>query len=103
LRGAYLRGADLYGADLRGADLYGADLRGANLYGANLCEKYLQIKGSKAWLVGFGDKIQIDCEDHTVIEWQQEYEAIGKKNGYTDDEIKEYKSYIDFYASMVMK
>ena len=36
LRGADLRGADLYGADLRGADLYGADLRGADLYGADL-------------------------------------------------------------------
>jgi len=41
LRGANLRGANLYGADLRGAnlrgaDLYGADLRGANLRGANL-------------------------------------------------------------------
>ena len=31
---ADLRGADLYGADLRGANLYRADLRGANLYGA---------------------------------------------------------------------
>ncbi len=47
LRGAYLRGADLYeadlcganlrGADLRGADLREANLRGADLRGANLC------------------------------------------------------------------
>ena len=36
LRGANLRGADLYGANLRGANLYGADLRGADLRGANL-------------------------------------------------------------------
>ena len=36
LRGAYLRGADLYGANLRGADLYGAYLYGANLRGAYL-------------------------------------------------------------------
>ena len=41
LRGADLRGANLWGANLRGADLsnanlWGADLRGANLRGANL-------------------------------------------------------------------
>ncbi|EBD5288300.1 pentapeptide repeat-containing protein [Salmonella enterica] len=36
LRGANLRGANLYGADLRGANLYGADLYGANLCDANL-------------------------------------------------------------------
>ncbi|EJC7213223.1 pentapeptide repeat-containing protein [Salmonella enterica] len=36
LRGANLRGANLYGADLRDANLYGADLRDADLRGANL-------------------------------------------------------------------
>ncbi|EBR7937173.1 pentapeptide repeat-containing protein [Salmonella enterica subsp. enterica serovar Ibadan] len=36
LRGANLRGANLYGADLRGANLCGADLYGANLCGADL-------------------------------------------------------------------
>ena len=46
LRGADLRGANLYEADLRGANLcganlYKADLRGANLCGANLYEANL--------------------------------------------------------------
>ncbi|WP_420794264.1 pentapeptide repeat-containing protein [Salmonella enterica] len=36
LRGADLRDADLCGADLRDADLCGANLYGADLYGANL-------------------------------------------------------------------
>ena len=36
LRGAKLRGADLFRADLRGADLFRADLRGADLRGADL-------------------------------------------------------------------
>jgi uncharacterized protein YjbI with pentapeptide repeats len=36
LRGANLRGADLYKANLLGANLRGADLYKANLYGANL-------------------------------------------------------------------
>ena len=47
LRGADLRGANLYGAYLQDANLYGAylqdaNLRGAYLYGANLRGAYLQ-------------------------------------------------------------
>ena len=38
---ADLRGANLWRADLRGADLWGADLRGADLRGANLWEANL--------------------------------------------------------------
>ncbi|MBQ8011666.1 MAG: pentapeptide repeat-containing protein [Oscillospiraceae bacterium] len=41
LRGADLRGADLYYADLRGVDLRGADLRGAYLHGADLSGVWL--------------------------------------------------------------
>jgi len=114
LRRADLYGADLYGADLREADLreanlreanlreadlHEADLNGADLHGANLRELYVQIKGSKHWFVGFGDKIRIRCEEHTVAEWQNQYEDIGLKNGYTLEEINEYKSYVDFYAA----
>lgn len=42
LRGADLRGANLWGIDLRGADLQRADLRGANLWRANL-------RGANLW------------------------------------------------------
>ena len=36
LKGAYLKGADLYRANLKGANLKWADLKGADLYRANL-------------------------------------------------------------------
>ncbi|ECH6086682.1 pentapeptide repeat-containing protein [Salmonella enterica] len=39
---ADLRGADLRGANLYGADLCGANLCGADLYGANLCDANLR-------------------------------------------------------------
>ena len=42
LRGADLRGANLYGADLRDANLYDANLRDANLYDANLRDANLR-------------------------------------------------------------
>ncbi|ECR3853166.1 pentapeptide repeat-containing protein [Salmonella enterica] len=42
LRGANLYGADLCGANLCGADLYGANLCDANLRGANLCDANLR-------------------------------------------------------------
>jgi len=126
LHGAYLRGADLSeaylrGADLRGADLSeaylrGADLRGANLHGANLHGAYLggaylggaknislpiiNISGTQHSIFYMDGKIRIGCVEKTIPEWLLEYEKIGKENKYTDEQIKEYKKYIDMIAML---
>ena len=47
LRGANLRGADLRGADLRDADLRGANLRGADLWDADLRDA--DLRGANLW------------------------------------------------------
>jgi uncharacterized protein YjbI with pentapeptide repeats len=94
LSGADLSDANLSGANLTGADLRGANLSGANLSDANLSNPYLQIQGSKHNLIFVDYQVQIDCEIHPLEKWLNEYEEIGKRNQYTDDEIKEYYKYI---------
>jgi hypothetical protein len=114
LRGAYLTGADLTGATLWGADLWGADLTGADLWGADLTGADLRgadltgvegitlpvitITGSSHSVFYMDGKIIIGCVEKTVAEWILDHEKIGKENKYTDEQIKEYKKYIDMIA-----
>ena len=106
LSGAYLGGADLSGANLSGADLSEADLIGANLHGANLYGvkniklPIINISGTQHSIFYMDGKIKIGCIEKTVDEWLLEYEKIGKKNNYTDEQIEEYKKYIDMIAMM---
>ena len=104
------RGADLRRADLRGADLRETNLWKANLWGANLRESDLRgaghsiklpiinITGSRHSVHLINDKIKIGCEIYSVEYWLNNYEQIGKDNGYSKKEIKEYKKYIDMCA-----
>lgn len=126
LRGAFLQRADLEGADLVGADLRGAylvgaylvdaDLQGADLRGAYLQRAYLQgaylqgaagllpngilplqIGGSRHWIIvrqpGY---ITIGCHHQPVAWWEEHYAAVGRAEGYTAEQVAEYRSYIDF-------
>ena len=45
-----------------------------------------------------GEHIAIGCEVHTLEHWLENYAEIGKNNGYSDDQIEEYKRYIDIMA-----
>ena len=46
------------------------------------------------------DIIQIGCQQKSIKEWQKEFIEIGKENNYSEEEIKEYKNYIDIVAIM---
>ena len=100
LRGADLEGADLRGAylrstDLRSAYLWGANLVGADLWGADLSDaNYIKIIGSRHELQYCGGIVLIGCIKHTIDEWIEQYEVIGKENDYTEKEIKEYGVYL---------
>jgi len=80
-----LSDADLSRANLRGADLRGADLR-----------DYVYIKGSQHDFQYIQGHITIGCEYHSLEYWLIAWDIIGKKNGYTEEQLKEYKNYIDF-------
>jgi hypothetical protein len=103
LRGANLRDADLADADLRGANLIGADLADADLRGAIGAPYTIFICGSRHDVWTDGDIIKIGCEVYNVDEWVNQYCEIGRANGYSPDEISEYKAYIDLCSQFVPK
>jgi hypothetical protein len=130
LYGANLSRANLSGADLYGADLYGADLSGANLYGANLSRANLSgadlygadLSGadlSGANLSGanivtfqfqkhfasftFDGVLKIGCLMMPISEWVIGYKEIGKREGYSDEQIEAYGGFIELCLRMFEK
>lgn len=73
---------------------------GANIP-ADTTPKIICIIGSRHPLSYWGeDRIDIGCEQHTIAEWIEHAEAIGKNNEYTDEEIAEYLTYTNFVKSI---
>ena len=97
LRGADLSEADLSGADLSEADLSEANLRGADLRRANLSDAIGPFTiGSfgRHMAIAAGGYISIGCKRLTYDKWLEQYEGIGRRNGYTDEEIADYGAWI---------
>jgi len=64
----------------------------------------IQIQGSKHFInICSPDKIKIGCKVHSFKFWREHYETIGKQNGYTYDQIEEYKNYIDIIINKYKK
>ena len=67
----------------------------ARVYGDSWSTSPLYIQGTKHSITNCAyGKLAIGCEVHTFEEWKSMYKEIGKKNGYTEEEIKEYEGYI---------
>lgn len=115
LQGANLRGANLWDANLQGADLQYANLQGANLWDANLEGADLQgayleganLRGAKGILRFNGERheaiahvrkgavyIAIGCEFHKAQDWVKAFKKIGKREGYSKNEIESYGAFI---------
>ena len=61
----------------------------------------LYIQGSQHSLTNSSyGKLTIGCETHTFDEWLENFETIGKKNGYTKIEIVEYHEYIKLFKKV---
>ena len=46
------------------------------------------------------DVIQIGCKRYTISEWQKHFRKIGEAEGYSPEQMEEYKGYIDLIAAM---
>ena len=61
----------------------------------------LQIQGTRHFLnMTTKSLLKIGCHSHTIQWWLDNYRIIGQKEGYTPDQIKEYKKYIDLFKSL---
>lgn len=64
----------------------------------------LQIQGSAHSVCSpDGVIIKIGCQERTLQDWQENFESVGKSNGYTDAQIVEYKRYIDLFAAVLVE
>ena len=80
-----------------GARVYGESQVHGDAWGTSP----LQIQGSRHTLTeckkGF---LQIGCKCYTFKEWELHFEAIGKAEGYSENQIQEYKLYIDLAVNL---
>lgn len=89
--------ADLSSADFRSADLSYADLRYADLRSADLM--IFQFQQHQAFY-SFDDSLRIGCLYLPLTEWVNKFEEIGKREQYSDLQIKTYGSFIKMCAEM---
>ena len=63
--------------------------------------KSLFISASRHTVSYWGeDVIQIGCKRYTISEWQKHFRKIGEAEGYSTEQMEEYKGYIDLIAAM---
>jgi len=68
----------------------------AQVYGDAWNFSPLQIQGSRHYVNFVSHSIvKIGCYQQTIDVWLKTFEQIGKDNGYTEGQIKEYKLYLD--------
>ena len=104
---AYMKGIVYGNAQVSGdAWVYGnAQVSGdARVYGNAWEKSPLYIQGSRhAMTLCSRTEIAIGCHIHKITEWRETYKAIGKAEGYTPAEIKEYGEYIALMARAARK
>ena len=80
-------------------EITGGEFRGGVFRGGWLP---LQIQGSSHFVnIPNGINIKIGCQEHDVDYWLKNYERIGKIEKYSDEQIAEYKLYIDLAATLI--
>ena len=95
-KGGVIMGGVIWGGEIWGGEIWGGEIRGGEIWGGEILKNILQICGSNHFvnICAYG-RIQIGCYNKSFEEWQNEFEQVGKENGYTQQQIKEYKMYID--------
>lgn len=88
---ANLSRADLSGADLSHANLSGANLR-ETLYEDNTIVSFMYQRHTATYLGT--DEIRIGCHIHPIKHWADNFEEIGRKANYSDEQIKRYGNFI---------
>ena len=97
--GGVIRGGVIRGGEIRGGVIYGGEIYDGEIYDG-VIHKFISISGSRHF-VSFckPQHIKIGCHEFSIGYWLENYEEIGRKNKYTEEEIKEYKTYIDLLIS----
>lgn len=74
---------------------------GAKIGDGAKIERTLYITGSRHVVMYWGEnKINIGCKKYSIDKWKKHFKSIGKSEGYTPEEIEEYREYIEFIAKI---
>ena len=98
--------AEITGGEFRGGVFHGGVFHSGWFHGGVFHGGWLpvQIQGSMAFInCPDGKTIRIGCQNHTPEYWAENYASIGKIHGYTDEQIIEYKGYIDLVSAMIQR
>ena len=109
--GGVFHGGVFHGGVFRGGWFHGGVFRGGWFRGGWFHDGVfhdgwlpVQIQGSMAFInCPDGKTIRIGCQNHTPEYWAENYASIGKIHGYTDEQIIEYKGYIDLVSAMIQR
>ena len=102
--GGEFHGGEFHGGVFRGGEFHGGEFRGGEFHGGVFRGGWLilQIQGSKHFVnIPDGKNIKIGCQCHDVDWWLSNYERVGRIEGYSYAQIKEYKMYIDLAAENI--
>jgi hypothetical protein len=67
----------------------------ARVFGDAWVQSPLQIRGSRHFVtLGSLQQIAIGCHVHDFAYWKEHFKAIGRTEGYSAEEIKEYRHHI---------
>ena len=98
-RGGTFSGGTFYDGVFRGGTFYDGVFYGGTFSGGYL---FLQIQGSKHFVnVPDGENIKIGCKCMSPNDWLLNFEQIGEIEGYTAEQIAEYKLYIDLASQLI--
>ena len=59
------------------------------------------LRGSRHQLIVTRDAISIGCMRNTLEWWREHYKAVGRAEGYTDEQVSEYARHIEYAAAWV--
>jgi hypothetical protein len=61
----------------------------------------IYIIGSRYSVSYWGeDRVDIGCQDRSISEWLTNYKDIAAENNFTDEQIREYRGYVEFIKSI---
>ncbi len=104
IHGGEFHGGEFHGGVFHGGEFHGGEFHGGVFHGGVFRGGYLkiQIQGSMHYVnCSDGENIQIGCKSFTPEWWAENYIEVGRQQGYSDEQIEEYKRYIDLVTAMI--
>ena len=104
MRGGEMWGGVMWGSVMHGGVMHGGVMRGGVMWGGVVEVSMLQIQGTRHFCYASPTEdgkeiwLGIGCEFHPIDWWMENYEATGRHEDYTEDEIAEYLAYINLFA-----